>query len=82
MNYNAWVVPIGLHKPRLFVSDPQPVTTFLLPFVLYFPMTESKPKIEEGSQFFFSLFMLDPFPATSLLMSFTQFFLQQNICAS
>ena len=41
------MVPTGLHKPRLLVSDPQPVTTFLLPFVLYFPMTEPKPKIEE-----------------------------------
>lgn len=50
MNYNVWVVPTGLHKPRLLVSEPQPVTTFLLPFVLYFPMTEPKPKIEEGSQ--------------------------------
>ena len=63
MNYNVWVVPTGLHKPRLLVSDPQPVTTFLLPFVLYFPMTEPKPKIKEGSQVL--IFLTHAWPLSS-----------------
>ena len=69
MNYHVWVVPTGLQTQAALCQIPRPVKTFLLPFVLRFPMTGPKLKAEEGPEFLFFLFTLDTFPVTPLLMS-------------
>lgn len=71
MNYHVWVVPAGLQTQAALCQIPRPVKTFLLPFVLCFPMTGPKLEAEEGPEFLFFFFTPHPFPVIPLLMSFT-----------